>query len=241
MRRCSARRWSHTAWNSPSWEKRKIKVEVVRQPSQERKERLESQGPIESARAGTGRRKDMEILAASERSSSQLFRTAQTGVMGQITDHNATYPNFHKLQFGEGSQDRAWGGCSYLNDHFSVVSVNIVLGQFSFFPHALQVCLFFRPIISPDILIILMSHLARMTKHLPRKIGQKILHCKPHDLSRYRKINELSLQPIRVDRESGSGLNAFRRFGEGGSEEFELGDNVVSKGDYRQIRELRGE
>jgi len=64
-------------------------VAEVIEPSQERKERLSSQGPMESARRGMGRCISMQILAASERSSIQLFTMKETAVRGQIGEKRA--------------------------------------------------------------------------------------------------------------------------------------------------------
>ena len=58
-------------------------------PSQVRKPRLSSQGPILSARSGVGRCISTQILTASERSSIQLLIRKETGTRGQTTEKSA--------------------------------------------------------------------------------------------------------------------------------------------------------
>src|SRR6266702_387923 len=58
--------------------KRKTRAELVRAESQERKERQSSQGPIESVRFESGRRKCVTSLNASERNSTILLSRAIT-------------------------------------------------------------------------------------------------------------------------------------------------------------------
>lgn len=69
----------------PSLLKRYTRAEVVREPSQVRKERESSQGPIVSARHGVGRCISTQILMASVRSSSQSLMMNEHAVRGQTT------------------------------------------------------------------------------------------------------------------------------------------------------------
>ena len=56
---------------------------------------LSSHGPIESARWGMGRRRLVQSLTASERTSIQLFTTQASGTSGHAIDQSAIYPNYH--------------------------------------------------------------------------------------------------------------------------------------------------
>lgn len=61
-------------------------------PSHERKPRVESHGPIESALHGIGRRLLIAILIASDRSSTQLLIRKQQAASGQATEKRERYP-----------------------------------------------------------------------------------------------------------------------------------------------------
>jgi hypothetical protein len=71
---------------SPPPLKRKTRAAEVRLPHHDRNPRASSQGPIESARHGTGRCISTEIFTASDRSSIQLFIKKETAVSGQTTE-----------------------------------------------------------------------------------------------------------------------------------------------------------
>jgi hypothetical protein len=65
---------------------------LVMLPSQDRKPRVDSHGPIESARHGMGRRLLMAILIASDRSSTQLLIRKQHAASGHATEKSERYP-----------------------------------------------------------------------------------------------------------------------------------------------------
>ncbi len=71
---------------SPLPLKRKTSAAAVRLPSQERNPRASNQGPMESARHGTGRCISIVIFTASDRNSIQLFIKKETAVSGQTTE-----------------------------------------------------------------------------------------------------------------------------------------------------------
>ena len=76
----------------PSPLKRYTRAADVRLPSHARNPSASSQGPMESARQGTGRWVSKAILRASPRSSIQLFIKKETGTRGQITENRDRYP-----------------------------------------------------------------------------------------------------------------------------------------------------
>lgn len=71
---------------NPSPEKRYTRAAVLRLPNQERNAKASIQGPIESARHGTGRWVSRAILSASPRSSIQLLIRKDNPVNGQTTE-----------------------------------------------------------------------------------------------------------------------------------------------------------
>src|SRR5436305_936079 len=66
--------------------KRKHRAAVLMLPSHVKKPRQSNQGPIESARQGTGLCISTEILIASDRNSTQLFTMKETAVSGHTTE-----------------------------------------------------------------------------------------------------------------------------------------------------------
>jgi len=70
-----------------------IKAALVILPTQERKPRVSSQGPIVSALRGVGRRNSIQILKKSERSSTQLLTKNEAGTRGHVGENSAKYPN----------------------------------------------------------------------------------------------------------------------------------------------------
>lgn len=69
---------------------------LVRDENQVRCWRWSIQGPILSVLEGMGRRVWKQILAASERNSTQLLINAHRPVNGQITLNKDTNPNYNR-------------------------------------------------------------------------------------------------------------------------------------------------
>lgn len=67
-------------------------AELVKLPSHERNPSASSQGPMESARQGIGRRLPVAILKASERSSTQLLMRKLQPASGHATEKSDRYP-----------------------------------------------------------------------------------------------------------------------------------------------------
>ena len=123
-----------------------------------------------------------------------MFNTAQKGVIGQITDQRATYPNYPSA--------RDQRGRGYLNDHLCVIGVDVVFWEFGFFSDAFEVCLFLFSIVCRDIFFLLVCDFACFAKDFSSDVGQKVLHCKSDNLCCYGKIDELSFETECVDGES---------------------------------------
>ena len=124
-----------------SW-KRKTSAELVSAESQERKERQLSQGPIVSVRFGSGRRKCVTTLNASERNSTILLSSAITGqfFMRKVSivcadDKKGLGGRRTRSEWPDG---RPEGNVAELGHHLVVVPKELVLRKGYLPAHALE-------------------------------------------------------------------------------------------------------
>lgn len=72
--------------SSPWLRARYTKAGLVMLPTQANRPKVSSQGPMVSARSGTGRLNSLQILKKSDLNSSQLLNRNETGTSGQTVE-----------------------------------------------------------------------------------------------------------------------------------------------------------